>query len=1468
MAKQQRPPVAEERSELPLNERISNVFAEHFSMLDSLQSAKKVAQKDLDRLEAAKVEIQDCERRANGGVDEGSKVFLGQLRELLDAASSNVNDRAEFVEDGGKKGKREKKKEPVRRERDEDEEQEQRRSARSVAEGASEEKINVKQEARYWGEAVGNIRFELQQMSRALLSYDNQAATEEDEKYFVQTLGSAAVEFAEMINALGRSGATEVPEILRPVVADFALANEELAALRDRIARFDELKKEREEAAKSAEGLAKTFIESAKGAKEEIPRILALPSNTPEERFILRSEIEGLVRNFKAYNDEWEANAKPHLPNGEEWLPAWKEAMTLHAGIHRMYREGIKPRRDQLEGDRVVDFEKNRALFEGKVSVFRTRLLEAQTKTGDEREVFLRGLRDHFMDLKDEWQNLRQQSPRLTREERDALSGEDTPVRQLDRAIGSKGHVGGLERNLEELMAEKDARVLKSYEVIADLARAVVRAHGDIWVASTRYPARDGFLRRYLDGEVKDADPEFAEFVVNRERFQEAIGPLSVAYLQVSRERRVRQQREERRQSREAEREERQRDIDRRRSIRHPWVVDLRAREQDRFARILYSESWKIPDIRERRKIMDRVAEMTDEALAEKLENAPAFRAACAELLEAKAAIRNAETEILEGRELRPDVSKQEAQAMVERYHKLRRMQSAAGRKLAQSRAWNPRVRDRFAAAVAFRGTLFANNPRNVVRDAFREIARDPRELSPLMERWIDSTSERYALGQAIDFILEIHPELRGRGVLRGLPKEFRPAQARPQAGGAEGEAGGAAEDEADADAEAGEDVSGFGGDLGGSMGSAADLMSGLHDDAGDDAAASAGVVDRAREAVPAYGADGGAPRTPDVVSPDARREALSANWKVIRKGLANNIFWNDDVAPGTRATKIDALLRRTVADARMVSDHGIREGRLDDFYRVSAFADFADFERRLAEAREKYTEAAPAVAAPVVESPSVPVPEPSAAQIMMGPPSGEAPVVAPEPRPVVPVRRNIALPPSPAAEESAPVAPRVDVPRPPRPDDVAPAAPVRSEPASAPRAESASVRSIPAPAGESDDPFARFFGGGAEAPAVESRPVARTETPRPPRGESAPVPSARPVARPEPVAEPVAPTAARVEIPIEAPVEGPRETHAEDRVASWSRSLRNTFGRFFGGAAATPSVAEVPAVRTESVPSAEVSRRTAGGVVGVLGRFFGLKAFADVPQYLPESFGDQNARALLQADILDAMEENAATMKNVAGDPDRIHAANLEASERLDRAIATSTLSNEAKMEMRNRVVALQEKYTERTRENAVARSRELAGIVEQQVRVLEAPGRRGSLAMRLLSKLPFGVGTNLAHGVGDFRKRFETAVSRGGDAGLVARVATVFRETWEEAMQGIRASGSLSDRAMNTAEAVAMIGSAYGVSATVTALEQILPSLRSLSGSERDEMSRLMAEGRLNVQEAVDGVLPRAEQAMRRAA
>ncbi|MEK7633086.1 MAG: hypothetical protein AAB473_04860 [Patescibacteria group bacterium] len=495
---------------------------------------------------------------------------------------------------------------------------------------------------------------------------------------------------------------------------------------------------------------------------------------------------------------------------------------------------------------------------------------------------------------------------------------------------------------------------------------------------------------------------------------------------------------------------------------------------------------------------------------------------------------------------------------------------------------------------------------------------------------------------------------------------------------------------------------------------------------------------------------------------------------------------------------------------------------------------------------------------------------------------AGVFPVDPNAPRPLVPVRRNIVLP-SAASPESLIDRPRSEVPRPPRPaGTAAPVAPVRFESAPTSRAESAPVRPASAPSNESADPFAGFFGGGAEAPAPapEARPVPRVEAPRPSSAESVPpvrpvAVDVRPVARPEPVIDSVAPAPARVEIPIEAPVEVPRETHAEDRVASWSRSLRNTVGRIFGGdATVAPAVVETPAARTEFAPTPEISRRTAGGVIGVLGKFFGLKAFADVPQYLPESFGDQNARALLTADILDAMGENAKTLQRAAGDPERIYTANLDVAARLDRAISTATtrdgepLSNEMKTRLHESVRALTEQYSEQTRKHAVARSRELAGIVEQSVRVLEAPGRRGSPALRLLSKLPFNIGTNLAHGVGDFRKRFETAVSGGGDTGLVARVATVFRETWEEAMQGIRANGSLGGRVMNTAEAVAMIGSAYGYTAAVTGLEQVLSNLRSLTGSERDEMARLAAEGRLNVQEAMDGVLRRAERAMKRAA
>lgn len=1464
MARPQTSAAEQEQRKRPLSEVISDVFSEYFSDLDTLQNAKRVTRKDLDKLDAAKRAIEDCERRAEGGVDGGSKVLLEQLLVLFSAASTNVKDRAEFVEDGAKKGGKEKKKEKAnRREPGDDEEAaEQRRSARNAPE-APAEKINVKQEARFWNDTINGLRFDLQRMNQSLLSYDDRAAAEVDEKYFIDTLGGHAVEFAEMLDALGRSGATEIPEILRPVVADFAKANEELAALRERIARFDDLKREREEAARSAEGLAKTFIESAQGAMRDIPRILALPSGTPEERFLLRTELESMVRHFKEYNDLWEKEAKPHLPNGEEWLPAWQQAVQLHRDVHREYR-GIKERRMQLEGDRAVDFEKNCNLFMGRVSVFRTRLLEAQTKEGEERNVVLLALQQHLVGLKAEWQDLRQQRPRLSEAERSVSSSEDSPTNQLDRALG-RDRKGGIEKEIEGLMAEKDVRALKSYEVIADLARAVVRAHGDIWVASTRYPARDGFLRRYLDGEVKDADPEFAEFVVNRERFREAIGPLSVAYLQVSRERKAREVREERRQARETEREARRQDIERRRSIRHPWVVELRARENDRFARILHSESWKTQNIRERRQIIERVADMTDEALAEKLEGVPAFRKACAQLQDMDGAIRGAETEIIEGRELHPDITKSEAQDMVERYHKLRRLQNAAGKRLEQSRAWSPRVQDRFAAAIAFRGTLFARNPKNVVRQAFQDIAANPQELAPLMEQWIDATSERFALGEAIRFALETRPELQRRGALRGLPKEFRPAHpvAVPEGATAEEFAAAAAEAVADAaaDANVGEEATGFGADIGGGLvGDVAALMRDVRDDSGDQSPA----IDGAVEALPALSSATDASRAPELAPIDARRGLLRENeaWKTIQRALSNNVFWNSDVSSGSRATKLSVFRRNGTG---MLNNNGLREDRIADFQFALAFTDIADLERRVAEVVAKYTEAT-----------SVAVPVADVVQTVSEPPAPEVSSVAPAPE---------------AVPSVAPVASLV--PPPLRPDAVVPSAPQsategiasgtlvtarlereapREEPpVSATRVESAPVRPVPTP---SSDPFERFFGGGSSASVPEMRPAERAEAPRPSRAESAPVPLARPAPPVERAPEPVAP-ALRVETPRPAAVvEAPREPHAEERVASWSRSIRNTVGRWFGGSGAESRVAESSPVAREIVPAPEVSRRTAGGVMGVLSRFFGPKVFVDVPQYLPESFGDANARALLQADILDAMEANSAAMKNVAGDPDRIHAANLDAAQRLDRAIATSRMANgeplpdEEKARLRNAASALSEKYAERTRENAAARSRELAGLVEQSVRILEAPGRRGSPALRLLSKLPFGIGAGLAHGVGDFRKRFETAVSRGGDAGMVARVATVFRETWEGAMRNIRGNGGMGSRAMNTAEAVAMIGSAYGVSATVTALEQVLPSLRLLDGGERNAMSRLVAEGRLNVQEAVDDVLPRAERVMRRAA
>ncbi len=1196
----------------------------------------------------------------------------------------------------------------------------------------------------------------------------------------------------------------------------------------------------------------------------QMKNVFAMPLGNPVEVEAARTSLDVLGSAMDAHLEAWDAEVKPILQS-IRLDGAWADLVSHQRALREGFQRDIRARREAVRekmGEAAKErWETELPTFELSLTYAEMLELDARMLRGAKRKEELEALRDRIVrPIVEVWRGvggergLRDFAPSLSREQ--IAAGVRTERAAFD------GRMKALEQRIQEgIAADETVKPARLFDIVRTWRNLLARTN-QLWNPDTDIGDRGVFLEeKYGPGEVKEGSPEFAAMVseAHREDFER------LAHTEVFRILR-RRGREDQRQRAVRERQER---------MALPQVPKLdfvRLLEEDANWKIRNARFWN-PSIKNRdfSRVLRTGKTMTDEELAPFVSDVPAFRSAMQALEDSRARVVETEDVMLRMRRRGEDATlegKTDAAGVLHTmggYFQWKRRESQAWSKAMNARGWRISPAERKKRLHEFFRGYWV-----VGAQALAEV---PLNLRGPIGDWANAELHLRIFGRYTQWVLGenagIAVELRKQ---RKIPNEFAVDVPEEQIALSDVDRSAVDSFVADhADVEPAtsdddhDDVA-----EGSFVAGAADTVA-RFTGAADTEEVEVGTADteRAPEALPTYSAAGGASHTPDSAPIDDRTRLLRENdsWNTIKRLLADDVFWNADADRGTRSTMLGPYRRK----GRMNMNR-LREDRVTDFEYASAFTDLADLERRVAEVRAKYADAAPA---------------PSLSPITMGPPSGDAPVAVPEPTPAetpvvsavpepglneiqpilasdpypidpdepgarTPVRRNIVLPVVPP-EESVPVAPRSDIPHPPRPvEDVAPVAPVRLEP-------------IPAPAGESDDPFARFFGTGTEAPAAEA--------PRPTRTESVPVPPARPVARPEvtrpaPVVEiePTAPASARVEIPIEAPVETPRETHAEDRVASWSRSLRNTFGRLFGSTPAAPT-AEAPATRTESVPPAEVSRRTAGGVMGVLSRFFGPKIFADVPQYLPESFGDQNARALLQADILDAMEENAATLKNVAGDPERIHSANLDAAARLDRAISTSRLSPEAKRDMRDRVVALQEKYTERTRENAAARSRELAGIVEQSVRVLEAPGRRGSPALRLLSKLPFGIGTNLAHGVGDFRKRFETAVSRGGDTGLVARVATVFRETWEEAMQGIRANGSLSGRAMNTAEAVAMIGSAYGVSATVTALEQMLPSLRSLTGSERDELSRLAAEGRVQVQEAVDGVLPRAEQAARRA-
>ena len=678
------------------------------------------------------------------------------------------------------------------------------------------------------------------------------------------------------------------------------------------------------------------------------------------------------------------------------------------------------------------------------------------------------------------------------------------------------------------------------------------------------------------------------------------------------------------------------------------------------------------------------------------------------------------------------------------------------------------------------------------------------------------------------------------------------------------------------------------------------------------------------------------------------RKNALikDENQKLARKLLSDDVFWipyaDGGLDAGGRASKIKFMIRGILDgqhDAFLKNTNGLREDRIDDFRYASAFIDIEDLVLRISFVHSKYTAAVAAPFRPLapmaVDEPIVPAP--AAEPIIMGSPSGSGayrsgPTTAPISSLVPDVKKSPAgsfpIPSSlfPLVKKLPPIRPSLLRPQqsqvPPQPQlpaelsaevhsPIADASQqVPSEPVVTPR-----VDTVPPPqelTSLSGEPYERFFGTGP-VPAVaaeqqrDSRVVtpvvydaSRTETPSsetPQHGrEVAPVRAATilpsSIIRPSSPGEPLLRRNAVREPEIRQPE--PTRNPVELRVSSWATSIRNTVGRWFGadvGGIAAREITGMPTERErrgEAPSSTEVAYRTIGSVFSVVGTLFGLKSLVDVPRYLSQSFCTANERALLQADILEAMEANVNEKQRAGSDPEASTRANIEAAQRTDRAIAVSAyLTDEQKVEMRARVAELQEKYTERTRENMAARSRDLANVLESAVQnrvtgwgaAKEVEDKDARFAAIGFSPAVHGAGNGvmaatggITYGVMAFRERFEKAATKNPEASFVGNVADSFRSVWTDTWGKLtKKTNSKGEFVVNAGEAMATVATAVGMAAlTIGVLEDALPGLRLAAGGESDVegVTSLIAEGRQKLQDMVDKVLPAYERLAKRTA
>lgn len=1435
-----RPQQPSQEGQKPISERVSDVFEVYLFDISEMASAKRITTADRALYEKARRAFEETRRAAGPDLDPTSAAKLTQVEAALTSARETVFDDAKFVGDGTVATKKEKEVKPTKKER-----RELRKAREAAGESAPEEATRsgaeaelapmapLEQTADQWSAGLDQFEDRLAYFDRWFYTLPNQERAIAVADELVSDIAGLGEDIIVTLDGLGVQLNTidDVPERLRESVtrynAALAIAEENQTKAR----RYDELaverKRELEKRGKEAEPIAREFITSCAAIEAETAAVLALPHGTPEERYIARARLEALVRGFKLYNDQWEERAKPNLPDGEQWLPVWIEALDAHRSAHRAYA-AIKQRRDEFRDVSAQDWLVNSQKFSARLDVLRSRLVKAQTLRSKEREEELVGIKDYYIGVREDWDDLCSQVSRELRQQ------EDSPVKVLGRVVR------GISADVEALLNEKDAKVLRAQEAYGELGRIVVRSFV-CWTEGKTFAQRGAFLHKYLDNEVNDSSPEFGEFVRDREVFIQLVAPLAAAKNEIDAQ-------ASRRRASAEEREKNQL----RRGLRHPWLFNLRADRADLTEDIMEGKFWKRETPLEERRRLIRLGDRLnddDPALVAAVRSVgrdiPTFRRAVAELEAAKQAITAFEDRLL-AEDQEPVVvidivqlerlAKEYSGANGDEYEALQAVLALDGWKIADVEERRRAVGEYWRFPNKKTAEKLTDNP-----DAFRE---------PL-NAWRAAVEQKLNRRDAFRWALE-----RNRELIPALAEKKLSKSAQKTV-----------------------DI----------------------------------VVANANTPAP----EPVAPRirTPEVL--DARGEAIREKQREIGRLLAHDMFWDSSVPRATRFTRINAMLRRKRADARLNSDDGLRN--VAEFYDAAGFTDFADLEARIARLRaalvpsgDALVAAAAAVPAPVAASapapsvvrnaPPAPVSAPAPAAVLSS--TAPHPAVA---APAAPSRpTSIAAPVAAVAATSGAAAmlsrltSRIEARRagdpvpapattgsvpPPLPplERAAAAAPVAADRAAAPSPEPTAPRAAPASVRAALPVAPALVRRGESAPAgaiartIEAPVVARTEAPSiTERTASEPVRTEAATGGAE--SAPVIETARRAPEPMRRELPPPPELTNEVRVSSWAKSIRSTVGRWFGRDLGDYVASELTGEQMERerqnqiMGRPEVLARTVSSMIGIAGRVIGFQSLVDVPRYFTQSFIKENERALLRAEILEAMEHEAqgrATGRE--GDRQR---ASIEASTRLERAINTSAhLTAEQKAEMVARVNAMRVTYQERSFAVAEARSKELAELVEANVQAKvngwRAAKETVNSALAVLSfggaPLIAGIGYGAARGVSylamSLQEKYVAAAVQNPRASWVGKVQATFRDTWNSTWNRLSSrTENVGQRLMNAVDALAEIGNAVGVQAgpAISGLERSLPALRSLEGSTDSGIAQIVANAQQAIQATIDRLLP----------